>query len=120
MSDNDDATVPDEHEDDLLSVVVSDYESSSDWATSDFGDEEIPDSESDSSSDEHSPDESRSLSDFNESDNDLRLLLSKTGRMKSERKYFKISRSVARRITRRFLKFSINLKIKTKFKYKKL
>ena len=120
MSDNDNATVPDDHEDDLISVVVSDYESSSDWATSDFGDEEIPDSESDSSSDEHSPDESSSLSDFNGSDSDLRLLLSKTGRKKSERNCFKISRSVVRRITRRLSNFSTNLKFKPKFKYQKL
>lgn len=120
MSDNDNATVPDDHEDDLISVVVSDYESSSDWATSDFGDEEIPDSESDSSSDEHSPDESSSLSDFNGSDSDLRLLLSKTGRKKSERKYFNTSRSVARSIARRLSKFSRKLNSKNKFTYQKL
>ena len=105
----------DEHEDDLKFVEVSDFESSSDWDVSDYGDEEIPDSESDSSSDEKISDKSRSLSDFNDSDSDLRLLLSKTGRKKSEKKYFKTSRSVVRRITRRFSKFSRNLKIKTKF-----
>jgi len=44
--------------------------------------------------------------DFNGSDSDLRLLLSKTGRKKSERNYFKISRSVAKRITRRFSNFT--------------
>jgi len=105
MSDNDDATVPDEHEDDLLSVVVSDYESFSEWEVSDFEDDS---------------DDSRSLSDFNGSDSDLRLLLSKTGRKKSERKYFKISCSVARRIARKISKFTRNLKIKTKFRYKRL
>ena len=101
----------DEHEDDLKFVEVSDFESSSDWDVSDYGDEEIPDSESESSSNEESSDKSNSASDFYGSESDLCRLLSKTGRKKSVRKYFKISRSVAKRFTRRLSKFSRKLKI---------
>ena len=116
MSDNNNATVADEREENLKFEVVSDYESSSDWDVSDYGDEKIPDSESESSLDEDFSDDSRSLSDFNGSYSDLRLLLSKTGRKKSEKKYFKTICSVARRISN----FSRKLNSKNKFTYQKL